>query len=137
MFVSDSEPLSGVPVRLEGEAELLVTDSEGKVEVELDLGAHTFHVQIGNEWRERTVTRQGHAPLFVVNMSSPAPPNVTTLNTLQIDLANLVGDRYVFETVLGRGGMGVVAQSPGGDQDVVGGASGERGGATDLPRRSP
>ena len=111
MFVSDSEPLSGVPVRLSGGDDLFVTDDEGKVELDLDLGTHTFEVQIGEEWVERTVHRQGHAPLFVVNVSSSNQPNVSTLNTLQIDLANLVGDRYVFETVLGRGGMGVVVKA--------------------------
>ncbi len=111
MFVLDSEPLVSVPVRVQGTSDTFVTDEEGKVELSLDLGEHTFEVEIGEDWRERTVQRQGHAPLFVVNMAEPSRPNVSKLNTLQIDLANLVGDRYVFETVLGRGGMGVVVKA--------------------------
>ena len=110
MFVSDSEPLAGAPVRQPGGDQLLVTDNEGKVDFELELGIHTFEVQVGENWVERTVQRQGHSPLFVVNVNEPVR-QVTTLNTLQIDLSNLVGDRFVFETVLGRGGMGVVVKA--------------------------
>lgn len=112
MFVADSEPLTTVPVRLaDDESELYTTDNEGKIEFELEPGTHTFHVQRGDEWVERIVHREGHAPLFVVNVNSPETPDLSTMNTLQIDLANLVGDRYVFETVLGRGGMGIVVKA--------------------------
>ena len=113
MFVADAIPLGGAPVRLAGggDDEVYVTDSEGKIDFDLDLGTHTFRVQVDTEWVERTVHREGHAPLYVVNVRQEDARSMTTLNTLQIDLANLVGDRYVFETVLGRGGMGVVVKA--------------------------
>ncbi len=113
MFVADSVPLGEVPVRLAagGDDDVYMTDNEGKIDLDLDLGMHTFHVQIGEEWVERTIQRQGSAPLFVVNVRQVDARSMTTLNTLQIDLGNLVGDRYVFETVLGRGGMGVVVKA--------------------------
>lgn len=113
MFVADSAPLGGVPVRLEGGDEngVLITDDEGRIELDLELGKHTFEIQYEGDWVERTVSRQGHSPLFVVNVRANDAQQIQTLNTLQIDLANLVGDRYVFETVLGRGGMGVVVKA--------------------------
>ena len=113
MFVADAVPLGGVSVRLAGEDDELtyVADNEGKIDVDLAPGTHTFAVHVDDVWVERTVRREGSSPLFVVNVRDSTSDALHTLNTLQIDLTNLVGDRYVFETVLGRGGMGVVVKA--------------------------
>lgn len=112
MFIDNAQPLVGVPVRLAGDEERTShTDQEGKVEIDLMTGTHTFEIYVEGEWLSRQVERKGKSSLFIVDIRRDFGEDMSTLNTLQINLSSLVGDRYVFETVLGRGGMGVVVKA--------------------------
>lgn len=112
MFINNAEPLVGTPVRLAGdESRVTSTDDEGKIVLDLISGTHTFEIMIDGEWQTREVERKGDASLFIVDISRSNSTDMSTLDTLQINLASLVGDRYVFETVLGRGGMGIVVKA--------------------------
>lgn len=111
MFINQAEPLVGVRVRLAGDSHVHMTNAEGKVEIDMISGTHTFEIEIQGKWVHRTLARRGDSALFIVDISKQREGGLSTMNTLQMDLANMVGDRYVFETVLGRGGMGVVVKA--------------------------
>ncbi len=111
MFINEAAPLVDVPVRLAGDANIHITDAEGKIVIDVISGTHTFEIEIDKRWVSRTFARKGDAPLFIIDVSKSREAALSTMNTLQMDLANLVGDRYVFETVLGRGGMGIVVKA--------------------------
>ncbi len=112
MFINQSQPLAGAFVRLAGDGEnVLITDDEGKITIDLIQGTHVFEIQVDEEWITREVNRKGNSPLFIVDVGKRDSGQLSTLNTLQVDIAEMVGDRYVFETVLGRGGMGVVVKA--------------------------
>lgn len=111
MFINQAEPLVGVRVRLAGDSNVHVTNNEGKIEIDMISGTHTFEIEVQGKWVHRTLSRKGDATLFIVDISKQREGGLSTMNTLQMDLANMVGDRYVFETVLGRGGMGVVVKA--------------------------
>lgn len=111
MFIDQAEPLIGVPVRIAGDSDVYVTNDEGKIEIDVITGTHTFEIELEGKWVTRTFTRKGDSPLFILDIGKTRDNALSTMNTLQMDLANLVGDRYVFETVLGRGGMGIVVKA--------------------------
>jgi len=111
MFINEAAPLVDVPVRLAGDTNIHITDAEGKIVIDVISGTHTFEIEIDSRWVSRTFARKGDAPLFIIDVSKSREAALSTMNTLQMDLANLVGDRYVFETVLGRGGMGIVVKA--------------------------
>jgi len=111
MFINQSEPLVNTTVRVVGDDNDFVTNTEGKVEIDLRPGAHTFEIWLGHEKVTRTIQRKGDSTLFVVDATRSSENGITTMNTLQVDISELVGDRYVFETVLGRGGMGIVVKA--------------------------
>jgi serine/threonine protein kinase len=111
MFINEAAPLVDVPVRLAGDSNIHITDAEGKIVIDVISGTHTFEIEIDRRWVSRTFARKGDAPLFIIDLSKSREAALSTMNTLQMDLANLVGDRYVFETVLGRGGMGIVVKA--------------------------
>lgn len=111
MFINEAAPLVDVPVRLAGDANIHITDAEGKIVIDVISGTHTFEIELNSRWVSRTFVRKGDAPLFIIDVSKSRESALSTMNTLQMDLANLVGDRYVFETVLGRGGMGIVVKA--------------------------
>lgn len=111
MFINQAEPLIKTTVRLAGTDRDYVTNDEGKVEIDLAPGSYTFEIWLGHEKVTRTIQRKGESTLFIVDATRTSDAGITTMNTLQMDIAHLVGDRYVFETVLGRGGMGVVVKA--------------------------
>ncbi len=114
MFVHSSQPLVETSVRLlgaDGEHEL-VTDGDGQVYCELEEGIHTAKVHAQNNWVECAFQINGKQSLFVVDINTHASGSFNQITGSFSALSNqILGDRYVFEEVIGRGGMGVVVRA--------------------------
>lgn len=90
------------------------TNPEGRIETQLGAGRHIFEVSSdGASWREHLVNVRDSSPgLLVVNLEARRSTGSWTgatseANFLSSQLDQL-GGRYLFERLLGRGGMGVV-----------------------------
>lgn len=116
MFVLSSQPLVEAQVRLvcsDGKTEHeLLTDGDGQVFCELNEGQHTAKVYAQEAWVDCTFQVLEKQSLFVVDVNNYASGSFSQISGRFSGLRNQVfGDRYVFEEVIGRGGMGVVARA--------------------------
>lgn len=129
MFIWEGEPLHDAAVRLTHEQSTTeyVTDQDGQITT--DLIASDVHVSAlvdpeNNTWQEQTVNLAGKKSLVVVDLTiklndtlaatPPGPSNGVsglTLDNVLVGSNQSLGERYVFETILGRGGMGVVVKA--------------------------
>ncbi len=111
MFVADGEPLSGVRVRAGGDD--LWTNDEGFVEVPLVEGEHVLAVErVEGDWLNASVAVSKTSGIVVADVSV-VKPSTGMFATAQLAgvRSQSFGDRYTFERVLGRGGMGVVVKA--------------------------
>jgi serine/threonine-protein kinase len=115
MFVVGSQPLAGARVRLAGDpGRAWVTDDEGRIEATLGRGVHRFEVASEGGWVDHEVDTSSRSSLLVVHVSGrPTPASVarTTEGGFLAAQIEAMGERYVFERMLGRGGMGVVVKA--------------------------
>ena len=127
MFIWEGEPLQEAPVRLTHEQETseYVTDQDGQISTELlanKVLASACVDQEKDSWIEQNVNLAGKKSLVVVDLgisltdTIATPPGNRSSSGLTLDnvLAGsnqTLGERYVFEEVLGRGGMGVVVRA--------------------------
>jgi serine/threonine-protein kinase len=115
MFVVGSQPLAGARVRLAGDpGRAWVTDDEGRIKATLGRGVHRFEVASEGGWVDHEVDTSSRSSLLVVHVSGrPTPASVarTTEGGFLAAQIEAMGERYVFERMLGRGGMGVVVKA--------------------------
>jgi serine/threonine-protein kinase len=111
MFVADGEPLPGVRVRAGGDD--LWTDGEGFVELDIGEGTHTLVVEREpDSWLSVPVTVASTGSIVVADVSVVRPSTgMFAIAQLAGVKSQSFGDRYTFERVLGRGGMGVVVKA--------------------------
>jgi serine/threonine-protein kinase len=102
MLIRDSTPLAGARVKIKGVDGDFRADDDGMVEVPVDSEAFSVAVHDTDDWIIRDVRRSSDSNMVVVDFTDRA-----TLAKKRWDLT----DRYTFERVLGRGGMGVVVRA--------------------------
>jgi serine/threonine-protein kinase len=128
MFIWEGEPLHDASVRLTHEQDTFeyITDQDGQISTDL-LATDVFaRVRVDAEkdtWLEQTINLAGKKSLVVVDLGAsmtdtiaapPTPiqkPSGLTLDNVLAGTNQTLGERYVFEEVLGRGGMGVVVRA--------------------------
>ncbi|MEM1350591.1 MAG: serine/threonine-protein kinase, partial [Myxococcota bacterium] len=125
MFIEGSQPLAHTEVRLVSsdstmDGHVWRTDGEGRIQITLSAGPHTF--EVGPEGIPHKVEVGPKQPsLMIVSVltsrdtleqsRSVSPTPSSSVSLVQGQLASTLdglSDRYAFERVLGRGGMGVV-----------------------------
>lgn len=112
MFVRESIALMDTPARVEYEDLIIegVTNKEGQIVVEVPLGLLRVEARIADSWIAREIDIDGSQSLVIVDMSArhdkATLPGATPFEVL--NGVRDIGDRYRFEKILGRGGMGVV-----------------------------
>lgn len=115
MFVRESIALMDTPARVEYDDLIIegVTNKEGQFVVEVPLGLLRVEVKLGDSWAVREVDVDGSQSLVIIDMSArldtltlPGAGVVTPFEVL--NGVRDIGDRYRFEKILGRGGMGIV-----------------------------
>lgn len=128
MFVKNSQPLVGVRVRLgkvsgglskeEGRETLpnlqshYLTDQDGQISCELDSGLSFIEVFDEEEWIECRLDVTEKQSLFVIDLHTHTTGNFKQITGgLSAVPGQIFGERYVFENVIGRGGMGVVIKA--------------------------
>ena len=111
MFVQDSEPLAGRKVRwvAGGKEVSCVSDGDGKIEVELGAGTYNFEVGDEDAIAKKVEIRDSGAHLLIVQMGRTSGPN--TEDGIYAHYITKLGERYSFDSILGRGGMGVVIKA--------------------------
>ena len=110
IFVQNSQPLAGVQVRHDSWDETLVTNDEGQIHCEVEEGFKEFEVFHQGRWNKVSLEVTEKQSLLIVDINTHATGSFTA----QIPggfKGQVFGERYVFEEVLGRGGMGIVVQA--------------------------
>lgn len=128
MFVKNSQPLVGVRVRLGKVSGGLVnqesretlpnmqaqhlTDQDGQISCELDSGVSFLDVFDGEEWVECRLEVTEKQSLFVVDLHTHTTGSFKQITGgMGAISGQVLGERYIFENVIGRGGMGVVLRA--------------------------
>lgn len=111
MFIRQLEPVSNLEVRspTSDPTKILKTDAEGRVSLVIAPGQHVVEIFEQGRWVSHSFVRRHDSELIVVDLE-PTLTSSTTQHKLKQQLYAL-GDRYRFDRVLGRGGMGVVIKA--------------------------
>ena len=114
VFLEDGKPRQGIRVKRNAEdPSEIVSNKEGQLSLDLTEGRQEIVVYHSGSWVPHIVSVEREASMLLVDMgdvSSEAEddkdsrPDANFMDVGRLDL----GDRYVFERMLGRGGMGMV-----------------------------
>ncbi len=117
VFLEGGKPAQGLKVKSkdsDAEAEW-TTNNEGQLALDLSEGTQELVVYHGGSWVPHIVNVQQNTSLLLVDLEreeesldhSSTPTDVNFLDIGRLDL----GERYVFEKMLGHGGMGMVIRA--------------------------
>ncbi len=114
MFVHQAQPLVGAAVDIKRDGETLaheVSDLSGQIDVPADEGTVEVVIQLpsGSAPVRRQITLDPSRSLLVVDIS--ASDERTSIHDILKNPQDGLGERYTFEDILGRGGMGVVMRA--------------------------
>ena len=119
VVLEDGSPVSGVKIKREGSEEEFTTDGDGQLTMALHEGNQSLVVFHKGSWMPHVVRVEQHSSLLLLDIddvnqaSVPGEDwrrksdNVNFLDVGKLDL----GERYVYERTLGRGGMGYVIRA--------------------------
>ena len=118
VFLEEGSPVSGVRVKRDGAQEEFTTDSDGQLSLPLTEGNQKLVVYHRGSWIPHVVRVEQRASLLLVDMKEVDEPATTkssaaakdNVNFLDVGKLNL-GERYVYDRTLGRGGMGFVIRA--------------------------
>lgn len=115
LFTEDGKPIEGLEVRL-GER-VVETDSFGQVELSLSEGHQSIDVKRNGDWISHVIEATPDSSLIIVDLvkretdaEREEEKSKSKVSFLDIGKLNL-GDRYIYEEVIGRGGMSVVLKA--------------------------
>ena len=117
IFVRDTQPLVHCDVRLSGASEVTwKTDDEGRLDMALEPGLHTVEVLSDEGWMSQEIQiNDSRSSLLVVQlnvrdteMGNPSGAHNTLPFAAQFAALE---ERYDVESIIGRGGMGVVVKA--------------------------
>lgn len=115
LFTENGKPVEGLSVRARDEDDPVETDADGQVAVPLLEGRQTLRILKEGEWIPQIVQTNRESSLIVVDLAKREtgefvkPPDPDT-SFLDIGKLNL-GERYVYQEIIGRGGMSVVLRA--------------------------
>ncbi len=104
--IRNNQRISGAEVQIEGANQVYNTNAKGEVEVEFPSGISSLRISHENVWTEHSVDlAEDSGPLWFDISQARTTGEFLRQNTLNL------GDRFVYHTVLGRGGMGTVVKA--------------------------
>lgn len=116
LFLENGEPVKGIRVKQDSTTtDVTESDQEGQLSLELAAGNKELVVYHAGSWVPHVIRVEEQASLILVDLKDVGAakkqdkPKEAT-NFLDIGRLDL-GERYVFERVLGRGGMGLVIKA--------------------------
>ena len=118
LFMADGKPVPRVRVRAPQLDDLVEADAQGQISLPMREGNQELAVYHEGSWVPRIVSVQQNSSLLLVELNEPDQARgggglgaeMSEVSFLHIGRLDL-GDRYVFEEVLGRGGMGLVVKA--------------------------
>lgn len=116
LFLENGEPVKGIRVKPDSDAtDVTESDQEGQLSLELAAGNKELVVYHAGSWVPHVIRVEEQASLILVDLKDVGAANKQSkpkeaTNFLDIGRLDL-GERYVFERVLGRGGMGLVIKA--------------------------
>jgi serine/threonine protein kinase len=111
LLISQSQPLPEAQLRIDGS--LLRADKDGQVEIQLEPGIHHVEVHAGGRWVQKNVRATGEMSLILVDLSPSTDNGVPQVARAELPVRTpaVYANRYVYEDVLGRGGMSLVIRA--------------------------
>jgi serine/threonine-protein kinase len=117
VFLEDGKPQGGVRVKkAASDRSEQISNDAGQLSLDLEEGRQEIVVYYNGSWVPHVVSVEREASMLLVDMgdmsgerqdAAKSKPDANFLDVGRLDL----GDRYVFERMLGRGGMGMVIRA--------------------------
>lgn len=114
VFTEGGEPLNSLKLR-SGNDEL-TTDEQGHLELPLSAGRTTLMVFHRDQWLRKTLTVSDGASVVLVDLEDKSPKEAKEAKErVEVSFSDVgrieLGERYVYDRVIGHGGMSVVIRA--------------------------